>query len=87
MAYEPQPGSPLEGAALNDEAWQGERGILVPLNSPTPGIAMFCAGEWEGKVFICPQLYYYGPNAEAATAEVEPKWQAWLDEHFPAVKS
>jgi len=29
-------------------------------------------------------IYLYGSDADAITTREQPKWEAWLKEHFPA---
>ena len=36
-----------------------------------------------GASFLVLRFYLFGDEAPAAAAEQEPRWQAWLAEHFP----
>jgi hypothetical protein len=49
------------------------------------GIAHLFAMPMGGQVLLSIRLYLYGPQGAAVVAKVEPAWQAWIKEHFPAL--
>jgi hypothetical protein len=61
-----------------------QRHVLLRLEGPTPGAASVGTYAWQGKTNITVTFFYYGPGASAAAASSEPRWKAWLGEHFPA---
>jgi uncharacterized protein YndB with AHSA1/START domain len=67
---------------IGDEAWPEE--LLLRLDQPAPGIAHLFAMPMGGQVLLSIRLYLYGQQASAVAAQVEPQWQAWVNEHFPA---
>jgi uncharacterized protein YndB with AHSA1/START domain len=75
---------PLAGLVerVGEEAYPEE--LLLRLDEPAPGIAHFFAMPMGGQILLAIRLYLYGDKAPAAVAEVEPMWQAWLNQHFPA---
>ena len=57
---------------------------LVRLESPSPGIAAFGTVNMGGPTMVGMNLYTYG-NPPAPTGEREiAKWEAWMQQHFPA---
>ena len=67
---------------VGDEAYPEE--LLLRLEEPAPGIAHLFAMPMGGQVLLSIRLYLYGQQASAVAAEVEPSWQAWVNQHFPA---
>jgi uncharacterized protein YndB with AHSA1/START domain len=59
-------------------------GLLLRLEEPFPGIAHLFALPMGGQVFLPIRFYLYGPQARAAAERLEPIWQAWLNDRFPA---
>jgi len=57
--------------------------LLLRLDQPTPGVAHLFAMSMEGQVVVSIRLYLYGDRAAKAVAHEQPRWQAWLREHFP----
>lgn len=82
-AYTPQASSPLHGVDETRDVIFGDRSLLALLKAPVPGTAVLCVGNWLGNVFVCVQLYYYGPGAGEVAAREEPQWRAWLDGRYP----
>jgi hypothetical protein len=57
---------------------------LVRLESPGPGIAAFGTVNMGGPTMVGMNLYTYGDQpAETGEREIA-RWQAWMQEHFPA---
>ena len=62
-----------------------ERILLLRVESPAPGIAMFAAYETTpGQVHVSATQYFYGDDAAQRAADAEPRWQTWLAERFPS---
>ena len=57
---------------------------LVRLETPGPGVGALGAFTMPGQVMIAISFYQYGDSADATAAKETPKWQAWIDERFPA---
>lgn len=51
--------------------------LLLRVHSPAPGVALFGAGTWEGKVHIAGSLFFYGASA-TTVVEHEPGWSRWF---------
>jgi len=58
--------------------------LLLRLDEPAPGIAHLFAMPMGGRVLLSMRFYLYGKQASAVAAEVDPTWQAWVRQHFPA---
>ena len=58
--------------------------LLLRLDEPAPGIAHLFAMPMDGQVLLSIRFYLYGQRASAVAAEVEPSWQTWVNQHFPA---
>lgn len=63
-------------------AWSEE--LLVRLDQPAPGVAHLFAMPIGGQVLLSIRLYLYGQQASAVVNDIEPKWQSWVNRHFPA---
>lgn len=61
--------------------------LLLRLDEPNPGVALMGAFTWGGRVQVAISLYFYGDDAAAVLARELPRWQAWIDERFPAPAS
>ncbi|MGD9690157.1 MAG: SRPBCC domain-containing protein [Phycisphaerales bacterium] len=57
--------------------------VLVRLTSPAPGAAYIGAFSCGGMIMVYVSVYLYGEQAKAAVEREEPRWQAWMSEHFP----
>jgi hypothetical protein len=40
--------------------------------------------NFGGATMITLSLYMYGDQAEETIAREKPRWDAWIEEHFPA---
>jgi hypothetical protein len=71
----------LSGEVLHlGPAGYGE--VLLLLDEPDQGLADIVAFDMGGMISLQVRLYLYGD--EAVAAREEGRWQAWMDEHFPA---
>lgn len=75
--------SPLRLLTLGPELEARALELLLPVEGPASGTAMYSAGEWGGQVFIAVQLYFYGTGLEATVAALRTAWRDWLEEKFP----
>jgi uncharacterized protein YndB with AHSA1/START domain len=57
---------------------------LVRLESPGPGIAAFGTVNMGGPTMVGMNLYTYGDQPASTGEQAIAKWQAWMQEHFPA---
>jgi uncharacterized protein YndB with AHSA1/START domain len=66
--------------AVDTGAWR--RDALLRVTEPAPGFAVLSVygqSRWVGV-----QAYLFGDRAGELAAREQPRWQAWLDAHFPA---
>jgi uncharacterized protein YndB with AHSA1/START domain len=59
---------------------------LLRLDSPGPGIAALGVFGFPGggPTMVAMNLYLYGDRADETAAAETPRWQAWLQQRFPA---
>jgi uncharacterized protein YndB with AHSA1/START domain len=76
---------PLAGQV--EQVGEGEypEELLLRLDEPAPGIAHLFAMPMGGQVYLSVRFYLYGDQAAAVAAREEPRWQAWMNDHFAAV--
>jgi uncharacterized protein YndB with AHSA1/START domain len=76
---------PLAGVVewAGQPAWPEE--LLVRLDEPAPGIAHLVPHPMGGQVYLTMRVFLYGDQADAAVGRDEPRWQAWMNAHFPMV--
>lgn len=61
---------------------QNPNDALVRLDKPCTGVAAI--GTYNcGQIMVGVNLYLYGDQAAATVARETPRWQAWIQEHFP----
>ena len=58
--------------------------LLLKLDEPAPGTAHLFAMSMGGQTCLSLRAYFYGDQAAAVAAREEPRWQAWIQERFPA---
>jgi uncharacterized protein YndB with AHSA1/START domain len=58
--------------------------MLVHLDQPAPGVAMFYAEPCGGPVMVSVNFYLFGDRAEEIVTRDAPKWRAWMAAHFPS---
>jgi uncharacterized protein YndB with AHSA1/START domain len=85
---DPQPGQrpqPANGAipalaGVVERVHTGKnRDMLIHLDQPAPGGAMFGVYRWNDRTTTAVALYLFGDEAPAVVARDEPRWRAWLD--------
>ena len=58
-------------------------GVMLRLDKPGPGTAVFFTIEFGDTVMAALTFYLYGDQAAATVARETPRWQAWIQERFP----
>jgi uncharacterized protein YndB with AHSA1/START domain len=76
-------GAPQFGGVVQ-YASQSPYQALVRLDKPGPGVASLGVVSFGGAVMATLSFYHYGRQAAAVAAQVEPSWQEWVNQHFPA---
>lgn len=78
---------PLAGLVTRKQTEGGghPHGLQLLLDAPTSGIAALFAHTCGESVLVVLDLYLYGPEAAVTAARDEPRWRAWMADHFPAV--
>jgi uncharacterized protein YndB with AHSA1/START domain len=61
--------------------------MLVVLERPTTGAALFGVYTWDKRVIVAISLYLYGPQAAEVMTREEPLWRDWLEHAFLPVPS
>jgi uncharacterized protein YndB with AHSA1/START domain len=74
---------PLAGvvARAGEPGWPEE--LLVALDAPAPGTAHLYAQPMDGQVYLTIRIFLYGDEAASVAGDAEPRWQAWIGDHFP----
>ena len=72
------------GAGLVERIGEGDypEELLLRLDEPAPGIAHLFALPMGGQVYLPTRVFLYGDRAASVAARDEPRWQAWMNEHF-----
>jgi len=73
----------LSGIAESIRAQQREPSLILCVNEPAPGIAVFAVSPCAGNVLLSVYLYIYGEHATDLVAKEQPQWQSWIDQNFP----
>ena len=63
---------------------QDPPGALLRLDEPGPGTAALFTMDLGVSVMAAFNFYFYGDQAEATVERERPRWQAWIEERFPA---
>jgi uncharacterized protein YndB with AHSA1/START domain len=61
------------------------RTVLLLLDEPAPGAALFGAHNCNGMTMTTASFYLYGDEAPSIVARDEQKWRAWMSELFPSL--
>ena len=78
------PGTPPFAGVIDSTVEKpSQQFAVVHLQEPAPGMATVGAFVCGGPVQTMVSLYLFGNRAEAAIERDEPKWHAWMKEHFP----
>ena len=65
------------------DAGQSPQRVLLRLDQPGPGVGTLGAVGFGGQSMVTLSFYLYGDQAAETVARETPRWQAWMDEHFP----
>ncbi len=77
-------GGPAPFTGLVERVGEGDHPeeLLLRLDEPAPGIAHLFALPMGGQVYLPIRIFLYGDRAASVAARDEPRWQAWMNEHF-----
>src|SRR4051794_6581106 len=75
-------GVPVLGGVV-EHLSQSPVGALLRLDQPGPGTAALFTMDLGESVMAAFSFYLYGDQAAATVARERPRWQAWIQEHFP----
>lgn len=81
----PAPPERCAGVVERVQQTPTQRGVILRLESPAPGIALIGTYDMGGKAVASVTIYFYGEDADAQAAAAAPKWQAWLSEALAPV--
>jgi len=73
---------PLSGVIEHIDQLGHERILLMRLDGPAPGVAMFGVYDAGPRVNVALMLYLYGDDAAPRANASQQKWQAWMNERF-----
>lgn len=59
--------------------------MILRLDAPAPGIAVFGAYDWGGHAHAFVNVVFYGESAPLQAAREEAAWRSWLEEKLPAL--
>lgn len=76
-------GVPVLGGVV-EHVSESPSGVLLRLDTPGPGTATLFTIEFGDTVMAALTFYMYGDQAAETVAHETPRWQAWLQERFPA---
>lgn len=57
--------------------------LVVRLDQPAPGFAHLFALRMGGMTFLSVRFFLFGDDAASVAKREEPRWQTWLEKHFP----
>ena len=75
-------GAPALGGVV-EHVTPRPRNALLRLDQPGPGTAALGAVNFGGSIMVTLSFYLYGDRAAEIVARETPRWQAWIEEHFP----
>ena len=76
-------GPPTLGGVVEHINFHADSHEVLRLEQPTGGAAVLNACGMGGQVFVSLSFYFYGDSAAAVVADSQPRWEAWVGEHFP----
>lgn len=56
---------------------------LLRVDQPGPGIAALGTVNFGGQTLVALNFYLYGDQAAATAARETPRWESWIQQHFP----
>jgi uncharacterized protein YndB with AHSA1/START domain len=78
---------PLSGTIERVADTKHHRELMLLLDEPGPGTAFVFAFEYLEQVHTTVHAYLFGEEAHAVAARDEPRWRAWMQDHFPSAES
>ena len=82
------PGAPtLAGTVERVAEGKNHRELMLRLDEPAPGVAFVFAFESLEQVYATLHAYLFGDEAPSVAAREEPRWRAWMEEHFPSAQA
>ena len=75
----------LSGVVERIEQSRRQRYVLMRLEAPEPGVALFGTSGAGPQVHVSMTMYFYGDGAAARAAASEPRWVGWLTTLGPEV--
>lgn len=58
--------------------------LILRCDQPAPGMAHLFALPMGGVVYLCGRVYLFGETASEVAGREEPRWQSWMQAHFPS---
>jgi len=77
------PGGVPELGGVMEHVSESPYGALLRLDTPGPGTAAFGTIEFGDTAMATVTFYLYGDGADGRVAHDTPRWQAWIQKHFP----
>jgi uncharacterized protein YndB with AHSA1/START domain len=77
---------PLSGTIERVTDSKHHRELMLLLDEPAPGAAFVFAFDYLGQVYTTVHAYLFGDEAPAVAARDEPRWRAWMEDHFPSAE-
>ncbi|MBS2022721.1 MAG: SRPBCC domain-containing protein [Deltaproteobacteria bacterium] len=76
-------GAPALRGTLEFLSAPGKHDVLLRMSEPGQGACAFSVYSYGGHVGVVAYFYFYGAEAKANAERERPRWQAWMDQHFP----
>jgi uncharacterized protein YndB with AHSA1/START domain len=80
-------GPSLAGRVERVEQLPHQKVLTLLLDTPSSGVALIGVFTWEKQVQVSIGLYFYGDDAGAVAAQERPRWDMWLEHHFPSASA
>jgi uncharacterized protein YndB with AHSA1/START domain len=66
------------------ERKEPHHGVMLRSDEPAPGTVLVSVFEYQDAIHTWIHAYLFGADAEAVAERERPRWQAWMEQHFPA---
>jgi uncharacterized protein YndB with AHSA1/START domain len=76
--------APLLGGSVERLGPPNDPELLVKLDQPAPGAAHLFVMPMGPQTCVSLRVFFYGDSATLMAAREDPRWQAWMNEKFPA---
>jgi uncharacterized protein YndB with AHSA1/START domain len=77
---------PLSGTVERVADSKHHREVMLLLDEPAPGAAFVFAFDYLERTYTTVHAYLFGDEAAVVAARDEPRWRAWMEDHFPAAE-